>query len=87
MVILKHMRCDIISRQGSTETDFNPESHIPAMEVPPLVYVILLLIVIIGPVMANIAYNGWKKVLLSRIFLIISAISMITLVIMVLTEM
>ena len=57
------------------------------MEVPPLVYVILLLIVIIGPVMANIAYNGWKKVLLSRIFLIISAISMITLVIMVLTEM
>jgi hypothetical protein len=56
------------------------------MEVPAPVYIILLLIVIIGPILANIAYNAWKKVLLSRIFLIISALSMITLVIIVLTE-
>ena len=44
------------------------------MEVPAPVYIILLLIVIIGPILANIAYNAWKKVLLSRIFLIISAL-------------
>lgn len=56
------------------------------MEVPAPVYIILLLIVIIGPILANIAYNAWKKVLLSRIFLIISALSMIILVVIVLTE-
>ncbi len=56
------------------------------MEVPAPVYIILLLIVIIGPILANISYNAWKKVLLSRIFLIISALSMIILVVIVLTE-
>lgn len=46
------------------------------MEVHPLIYIILLLIVISGPVMANIAYSGWKNVLLARLFIVISILSM-----------
>ena len=56
------------------------------MALPAPIYIFLLLVVIIGPVMANIAYNGWKKVMLSKIFLLVSAAAMITLIIMVLTE-
>jgi hypothetical protein len=57
------------------------------MEVPAWIYILLLLVVIIGPVMANIAYNGWKKVILSRIFLVISALAMVTLMTIVLLEL
>ena len=53
------------------------------MQVPVPVYVILLLVVIVGPVLANIAYNGWKKPMLSRIFLLLSGLAMITLVVLV----
>jgi hypothetical protein len=56
------------------------------MEIPAPVYILLLLIVIIGPVMANIAYNGWKRVGLSRIFLALSAIAMMALIAIVLME-
>ena len=56
------------------------------MDLPAPIYIILLLVVIIGPVMANIAYNGWKKAMLSWIFLLVSAAAMITLIVMVLTE-
>jgi hypothetical protein len=54
------------------------------MKVPGPVYILLLLVVIAGPVLANIAYNGWKKPVLSRIFLLISGLAMITLMILVL---
>lgn len=56
------------------------------MDLPAPIYIILLLVVIIGPVLANIAYNGWKNAMLSRIFLLVSAVAMITLIVMVLTE-
>lgn len=54
------------------------------MQVNPLVYILLLLVVIVGPVMANISYNGWKRPMLSRIFLLISGLAMVTLVALVL---
>ena len=54
------------------------------MKVPALVYILLLAVVIAGPVMANVAYNGWKKPVLSRIFLLISGLAMVTLIVLVL---
>lgn len=43
------------------------------MEVSPLIYIALLVVIILGPVLANISYYGWKKPVLSRIFLLVSA--------------
>ena len=57
------------------------------MDVPAPVYILLLVLIIVGPVLANVAYNGWKRVLLSRIFLVISAIAMVSLMIIVLLEL
>jgi hypothetical protein len=42
--------------------------------------------VIIGPILANVAFNGWRKVILSRIFLALSAMAMISLMVIVLME-
>jgi hypothetical protein len=56
------------------------------MEVPPFVYIMLLAIVIIGPILANVSFNGWRNIILSRIFLALSALAMISLMIIVLME-
>ena len=51
------------------------------MEVSPLIYIALLILVIVGPVLAIVSFNGLKKIWLGRTFLIISALAVLTLII------